>query len=469
MGIAEDIVVIVVAALLGGLVAQRLHQPLLLGYILAGVAVGPYTGGVTVTEIHTVELLAEIGVALLLFALGLEFSFQDLRPVRHIALLGTPIQMGLTIVYGMGIGWLVGWEWQAALWFGALLSLSSTMVLLKTLMGQGLMGTLSSRVMIGMLVVQDLAMVPLMIILPQVQNLEAGLLLLWEAVLRAGLFLGTMIVVGTRLVPRLMGYIARWSSRELFLVAVTALALGVGYATYRFGLSFAFGAFVAGMVISESVYRHQALGDILPLRDLFGLLFFVSVGMLFDPAFLLAHLGTVTLTVGLVAVGKGLICGGLVWVFGYGNIVPLAVGLSLFQVGEFAFVLARLGLRTGSISADLYAFVLTTAVVTMVLTPFAVRITGPLYALRKRWGTRPPLQTISLAPVGLREHVVIAGGGRVGQYVATVLQRLGLPYAVIELDHRRVEECQAAGMPVIYGTPVIRWSWKPPVSRRRAY
>jgi len=174
MGIAADIAIIVVAALIGGLIAQRLRQPLILGYILAGVLVGPYTGGITVTEIHDIELLAEIGVALLLFALGIEFSLKELQPVRRIALIGTPIQMILTIALGLGIGRLFGWHWIPSLWFGALIALSSTMVILKTLMSQGQMGTLSSRVMIGMLIVQDLAVVPLLIVLPQLSDLEAA-------------------------------------------------------------------------------------------------------------------------------------------------------------------------------------------------------------------------------------------------------------------------------------------------------
>src|SRR5690606_18410670 len=241
------------------------------------------------------ELLAEIGVALLLFALGIEFSLKELQPVRAVALIGTPIQMLLTIVLGLGIGQLLGWDLISSIWFGGMISLSSTMVILKTLMSLGLLGTLSSRVMIGMLVVQDLAVIPMMIILPQLRNIEAGLPILGLAVLRAAIFLGTMIFVGTRLIPLLLKQVARWNSRELFLITVTALGLGIGYATYLFGLSFAFGAFVAGMVLSESDYGHQALGDIIPLRDLFGMLFFVSVGMLLDPAYLMENLGTIAL------------------------------------------------------------------------------------------------------------------------------------------------------------------------------
>ena len=451
MGIAADIAIIVVAGLIGGLIAQQFKQPLILGYILAGIIVGPFTGGVTVSNIHDIELLAEIGVALLLFALGLEFSLKELRPVRHIALIGTPIQILLTMILGYGIGQLLGWDWIESVWLGGLIALSSTMVTLKTLMSQGRMGTLSSRVMIGMLIVQDLAVVPLMIILPQLDQPGAGLSVLAGAALKAAVFLFLMIFVGMRVIPKVMAYIANWNSKELFLLAITAIGLGVGYATYLFGLSFAFGAFVAGMVLSESDYGHQALSDIIPVRDLFGLLFFVSVGMLVDPVFLIANWKIILVVVLLVAAGKGLIFGGISRAFGYGNVVPLAVGLGLFQVGEFSFVLARVGISTNSISNNLYALILATAIVTMVMTPVVSGLTAPLYALRKRWFKREPLQTMNLPEAGLHNHVVIAGGGRVGQYVAQVLQRLELAFVIVEIDHRRVMEAKDEGYSVIYG------------------
>jgi CPA2 family monovalent cation:H+ antiporter-2 len=451
VGIAADIAIIMVAGLIGGMIAQQLRQPLILGYILAGIMVGPFTAGVTVVNIHDIELLAEIGVALLLFALGLEFSLKELKPVRHIALIGTPIQILLTMALGFGIGQLFGWESIDSLWFGGMIALSSTMVILKTLMSQGRMGSLSSRVMIGMLIVQDLAVVPLIIILPQLNEPGAGLSVLGWAALKAAIFLFLMIFVGTRVIPRLMAYIANWNSRELFLLAITAIGLGIGYGTYLFGLSFAFGAFVAGMVLSESDYGHQALSDIIPLRDLFGLLFFVSVGMLLDPGFLIENWRIILAVVLLVAVGKGLIFSTLSRGFGYRNVVPLAVGLGLFQVGEFSFVLARVGVGTNSISDDLYALTLTTAIVTMVLTPVISGLTAPLYAFRKRWFRREPIQTINLPEVGLRNHVVIAGGGRVGQYVAQILQRLDLGFVIIEMDYRRVTQAKNHGFPVIYG------------------
>ena len=451
MGIAADIAIIVVAGLIGAIIAQRLKQPLIIGYILAGIMVGPFTGGVTVANVHDIELLAEIGVALLLFALGLEFSLKELKPVGRIALIGTPIQILLTMALGFGIGWFFGWEWLDALWLGGLIALSSTMVTLKTLMSHGRIGTLSSRVMIGMLIVQDLAVVPLMIILPQLSEPGAGLPLLGWAAVKAVIFLFLMIFVGTRIIPRVMTYIANHNSRELFLLAITAIGLGIGYGTYLFGLSFAFGAFVAGMVLSESEYGHQALSDIIPLRDLFGLLFFVSVGMLLDPVFLAKNWKIILVVVILVSMGKGVIFGTLSTVFGYGNVVPLAVGLGLFQVGEFSFVLARVGISTGSISNDLYSLALTTAIVTMVLTPFISGLTAPLYAWRKRRFKHEAIQTINLPESGLQDHVIIAGGGRVGQYIAQVLQRLERAFVIIEMDYRRVTQAKDQGFSVIYG------------------
>lgn len=451
MGIATDITLIVVAAFFCGLFMQRIGQPLILGYILAGIALGPHTGLITVANIHDIELLAEIGVALLLFALGLEFSIKDLKPVKKVALLGTPLQMGLTIALGCGIGRAMGLAWMPALWLGALISLSSTMVILKTLMNQGWMGTLSSKVMVGMLIVQDLAVVPLMIILPQLSTPDMGLSNLGSAAVKAALFLVGMIVLGTRLLPKLMEHIARLGSRELFLLAITAIGLGIGYLTYIVGLSFAFGAFVAGLVLSESDYGHQALSDIIPLRDLFGLLFFASVGMLLDPRFLMDHMGEVLLLVTAVSLGKGLVFVGITRLFRYGNVVPLAVGLGLFQVGEFSFVLARVGVETGSISHELYTLVLTATVITMVLTPLVSGQTPRLYALKKRWFRHEPLDTVGVPEEGLRGHVIIAGGGRVGRHVASVLRGMGLPFVIIELDQRRVEQARQDEMPVVFG------------------
>ena len=451
MGIATDLILLVVTAFFSGLLMQRLGQPLILGYILTGIAFGPYTGGFALTSVHEIELLAEIGVALLLFALGLEFSLKDLKPVKKIALIGTPIQIILTIGMGYGIGQLMGWDAKSSLWLGALVSLSSTMVLLKTLMNQGWLGTLSSKVMVGMLIVQDLAVVPLIVLLPMLNDPSLGWISLELAILKTVVFLAGMILFGTRLLPLIMRYIAHLGSRELFLLAITAIGLGVGYLTYLVGLSFAFGAFVAGMVLSESDYGHQALSDIIPVRDLFGLLFFASVGMLLNPGFLLDHWKQVLMLVLIVSLGKGIIFALLARIFKYGNVVPLAVGLGLFQVGEFSFVLAQVGVSTNSISHEVYSLVLTTAIITMFLTPIISGQTAHLYALSKRWFQHEPLDTINYPKSGLRNHVIIVGGGRVGFRIAQVLKRLSVPMLIIELDQLRVERAKHADIPVVFG------------------
>ncbi len=379
MELVADLTLVLIAALAGGVAAQRLGQPLIVGYILAGVIVGPFTGGFTVAHVQDIEHLAEIGVALLLFSLGLEVSFQELLPVRAVALGGAAFQVSLTIALGVVLAMGLGWAWQPALWFGASIALSSTMVALKTLQAQGRMGTLSSRVMLGILVVQDLAVVPMMIILPELSSPGGGVARVIGATLRSLVLLGVIVVVATRVVPWLMGIVASWNSRELFLLTTTAVALGVGYATWSFGLSLALGAFVAGLVISESEYAHRALTDVIPLRDLFGMLFFVSVGMLLDPALVWQHVGSLIVVVVVVILGKAVILAGVVRAFGYRFVVPLAVGFTLFQVGEFSFVMARAGHASGAISSEVYALVLNTAVATMVLTPVVSGVTPRIY------------------------------------------------------------------------------------------
>ena len=451
MGIAGDIALILVAALVGGVVAQRLGLPLILGYILAGVLVGPNTAGPTVGKIHDIELLAEIGVALLLFTIGLHFSLDELTPVRRVALAGTALQMSLTLAFGYGLGRLLGFGWQEAVWLGALISLSSTAVVLKTLSERGVMGTLSSRVIIGMLIVQDLAVVPLIIVLPELENIGEGLSDLGVAVLQVTIFIAFMVIFGRRVFPWLMARIAAWNSRELFLISVVAIGLGVGYGTYLFGLSFAFGAFVAGMVLSQSDYSHQALADVEPLRDVFTMLFFVSVGMLLDPAFLVENAGVVALVVLLVFAVKGLLFAGVVRAFGYGNIVPFAVGLGLFQVGEFSFVIARVGLNAEAISQRSYSIVLTTAVVTMALTPFTTRLAPYLYGRWRERFPREPLRTFNLPERGLGDHVLIAGYGRVGTFVTRLLGRLGRQFVVVDSNPERTDEARDSGYPTVFG------------------
>src|SRR5689334_4680666 len=274
--------------------ARALRVPLMVGYVAAGVLVGPYTAGPTVAQVHDIELLAEIGVALLLFSLGLELSFRDLGPVRRIALAGGPIQIvGTAALAAYAAAKGFGAPAREAIWFGCMISVSSTAVALKTLSGAGVTHTLASRVMVGLLVVQDLAVIPMLVVLPQLGGANGLLASLARAIGIAGALLAAIVVLGTRLLPKLLKWVLAWGSRELFLVSVVAIGVGVGYATQLAGLSFALGAFVAGLVLSESEFSHQALSDVVPLRDIFGLLFFVSVGMLLDPAFVFSHAGRI--------------------------------------------------------------------------------------------------------------------------------------------------------------------------------
>jgi monovalent cation:H+ antiporter-2, CPA2 family len=452
MGIAGDIALILVAALLGGIAARRLGLPLIIGYIAAGVLVGPNTLGPSVGNVHQIELLAEIGVALLLFTIGLHFSLRELAPVRRVALLGTPIQMALTIAFGYGLGrLLLDLGWVESVWLGALISLSSTAVVLKTLGEQGVLGTLSARVMVGMLIVQDLAIIVLLTVLPVLKDVGEGLPELGFAFIKGAGFIAVMLFLGSRVLPFILARLAAWGSRELFLVCVVAIGLGVGYATYLVGLSFAFGAFVAGMVLSESDYSHQALAELEPLRDVFAMIFFVSVGLLIDPVFLWERAGTIALVVALVFLVKGLIFGGVARAFGYSNIAPFAVGLGLFQVGEFSFLLAREGISEDAISQNTYSLVLATAAVTMAVTPLAAKLAPVLYGRYRRRFPREALLTFNLPESGLRGHAIVAGYGRVGSFVARVLDRLEKPFVVVEANPSRAEEAREAGYPTVYG------------------
>ena len=453
MGIASDFVLIVVAGLAGAILARSLGLPLLVGYVAAGVVVGPHTAGPTVAHIDDIELLAEIGVALLLFALGLEVSFRDLRAVRRVALIGGPIQIGLTAFFGAFVArTALDMPTTDAVWFGAMVSLSSTMVVLKTLAADGTTSTLASRVMIGLLVVQDLAVVPMLVVLPHVGDVAGAVPRLVQASLIAAAFLLAVVLVGTRLLPALLRRVLRWGSRELFLVAVVAAGVGVGYLTYQLGLSFAIGAFVAGVVLSESELSHQALSDVAPLRDVFGLLFFVSVGMLFDPRYVIEHAGQVALIVVVIVAGKSLICGLLARAFGYANMAPWIVGLGLSQIGEFSFVLARTG-RTGEfIAKDTYDLALTCTVLSMALSPVVFSGALPLARAWARWRRPPqPSRAMQVPKTGLDNHVVVAGYGRTGRAVADALQRASVPYVVVELNHEALADPLEQGLPVVWG------------------
>ncbi len=451
MGIAGDLIIIIVFALAAGLIFNMIKLPPIIGYIIAGIVIGPFTGGITVTDIPRIELLAEIGVALLLFSIGLDLSFKELRDVKGIAIFGTLIQIFLCILFGYGIGYVLNLPANVSIVFGMVISLSSTMVVLKVLMSRGLIGTLSSKVMIGMLIVQDLAAIPMMIVIPKLHDVKANLPVIGITILKALLVLFIIIIIGVRLIPFILKYVAKLNSRELFLITITAVGLGIGYVTHMFGLSLAFGAFVAGMVISESDYSHQALNDIIPLRDVFGLVFFTSIGMLLDPEVISKNIALISILVTLIVAGKFIVFSSLSLLFKYRNIIPLALGLGLAQIGEFSFVLARTGEQSGVIDKNFYSLVLAVSVITMILSPFLTMLSAPLYSLKRKVFKHEQVQTINMPEGGLSGHVLIAGGGRVGSQVAAVLNRLNFPFIIIEQDFRRFEKVKNEGFPVIYG------------------
>jgi len=457
LGIAADFVLVVVAGFLGAILARALRLPLLVGYVAAGVVVGPNTIGPTIGALHDIELLAEIGVALLLFSLGMEISLRDLQPVKRVALIGGTIQVALTagLAAAAGNRWL-GMPGVESAWFGSMIALSSTMVVLKTLSVRGVTSTLASRVMIGLLVLQDLAVIPILIILPGIANLEGALSGLLRPIGIATAFLAGMVVLGTRLLPAVLHKIALWGSRELFLVAVVAAGVGTGYIAHMMGLSFALGAFVAGIVMSESELSHQAFSDVVPLRDIFGLLFFVSVGMLLDPGYVAAHAGRVAASVGAIIAGKAVIFFAIARAFGYRNMAPWIVGLGLAQVGEFSFVLARSGLSTGMISKGAYDLALTCTVITMGLSPVVSAAALPLGRWwRRRFPQLAPLpasaSAIEAPPVTKEAHVVVAGYGRTGRAVASALNVAGVPFVIVEFDHASYHEAFEKGLPAIWG------------------
>lgn len=451
MGIASDLVLIIVAGMIGGYVARLFRQPLLLGYIVVGVMVGPYTGGITVSNVHDVEKLAEIGVALLLFTLGIEFSLKELRPVKMVALIGTPLQILFTLAYGWGVGLMMGWNNIISLWFGGFIALSSTMVVLKTLESKGLVGTLSSKVMLAMLVVQDMIIVPMLIIWPQLGLPTFGVDELGYAALKTAGFIGAMIILGAKVIPKVMEIVVGWHSREMFLLTISAIGLGIGYATHYLGLSFAFGAFAAGMVLSESRYSYQALSDLLPLRDIFSLLFFASMGMLIDPLFIWNNLGLVLLLAFLILLGKGIIFALVARTFGYGNVIPLALGLGMSQVGELSFLLLQQGAESGSLPREYFPLFLGAGIITMLMTPILSGLTAPLYSIIKKRRTEDPLKNIDASYEDFSEHVVILGGGRVGSFVAEILDRMEIENVTIELNSNTVQAAIDEGREVIFG------------------
>src|SRR3954452_22637863 len=461
-----------VVAFACGFVAIKLRLPPLVGYLLAGVAMGPFTPGF-VGDRELAGQLAEIGVILLMFGVGLHFSIKDLLAVRRIAIPGALGQIAVATLLGIVIAWLWGWPFGAGLVFGLALSVASTVVLLRALEQRSALDSTAGGIAVGWLIVEDLAMVLALVLLPALAGILGGDArglagqvgggsLLGTLALTLGkvaLFLAVVLVVGQRVIPWLLAQVARTGSRELFTLSGLATALGIAYGSAElFGVSFALGAFFAGVVLSESDFSHRAAADSLPLQDAFAVLFFVSVGMLFDPS-ILAREPLAVLTVLLVIlVAKSAAAFAIVLAFRQPVGAGLLIAASLAQIGEFSFILAGLGVGLNLLPQDGLDLILAGALLSITLNPLVFVATDWLDSwLRSRPALVAQLERggiVALAepsPHGPSGHTVIVGYGRIGSLVGRALQEQGLPVVAVDEDRRRVEELRDRGVTAVYG------------------
>ncbi|MEW6313665.1 MAG: YbaL family putative K(+) efflux transporter [Pseudomonadota bacterium] len=458
-------------ALILGFVAERLKIPALVGYLLAGIILGPATPGF-VADVSTASQLSEIGVMLLMFGVGLHFSLDDLLSVRRIALPGAVVQMGLATLLSMGMALWWGWNPGAALVFGLSLSCASTVVLLKALEARDLLDSMNGRIAVGWLVVEDLATVLVLVLLPPLARILGGAAPaandtpLWRSVgftlLEVSAFIALMLIVGRRLLPWMLMQIARTGSRELFTLAVITIAIGIAYGSAQlFSVSFALGAFFAGMVMRESEFSHRAAEESLPLRDAFAVLFFVAVGMLFDPGVAMAQPGHVIGVVAIIILGKSAAAMGLVLAFRYPLNTALTVAASLAQIGEFSFILAGLGVSLGILPTEGMSLILAGAFISITLNPFVFAAIAPLRnwvlqrselarRLERRVGPYAELPA-STERKYLEGQIVLVGYGRVGRRIADALKEHGIPFVVAEQHRKLVENLRKQGMAAVSG------------------
>ncbi len=449
----RDLVLAISAALLGGIVARRVGQPPLVGYLLGGILIGPHTPG-PVSDIHHVSTLAEIGVILLMFEIGVEFPVARLRRVRGVAIGGGLLAVLLIGGIAMAIGRIMGFPLVQQVFFGAMMSLASTMVALKTLLDRSEMDTPHGEIAVGITLVEDLCLITMLVLLPAWaaagENAWRPLLLALTKTL--ALFSGAYIVGGL-LLPALFAMVARLRSHELFVLTVILVVIGTTVGLAAIGLSPALGAYLGGVVVSRSHFSRQVLAELVPNRDLFASLFFVSVGMLVNPLLLWQHPGTLLTVVGVILIIRPLVLGSVVRAFGYAAPTAVLTGLVLAQVGELSFVLAKLGADRGFITSDLYGLVLGAALISILINPLLMRLGAPWLLRRFSHGVEepplpegPPVETSAL-----RDHLVMCGCGRIGGEIIAQLRPKGIPYVVIELNPLRVDELRRAGEPCHFG------------------
>jgi CPA2 family monovalent cation:H+ antiporter-2 len=448
-------------------IANRLGISIIVGYLVAGVAVGPFTPGF-VADQNVASQLAEIGVILLMFGVGLHFSLQDLLSVRRIVIPGAVVQIVVSALLGMGLAWLLGWSAGTGFVFGLALSVASTVVLMHALQDRRLVDTGRGQIAIGWLVVQDLLTVLALVLLPPLAGLlrgDGGAFDIGGLVTTLGLtigkvmaFIALMLLVGHRVIPAILHYIAHTGSRELFRLAVLAVALGVAFvAAELFGVSFALGAFFAGMVLSESELSQRAAEESLPLRDAFAVLFFISVGMLFNPAVLLHEIVPLLGTLLVVMVGGPCVAIAMVRLFGYPLATALMLGVGLAQIGEFSFILADLGIGLGLLPERARDLILGTSIISIFANPILFTALERAKPWIERWDAKraPPLpQEVAeeeLPVSALHDHAVLVGYGRVGRLVCASLMREGWPLLVIEARAERAEQMRTEGIDTITG------------------
>lgn len=459
-------------ALVFGFVAERFKVPALVGYLVAGIVIGPATPGF-VADVHIASQLSEIGVMLLMFGVGLHFSLKDLLAVKRIAIPGAVVQMGLATALGALVAWGWGWRWSSGLILGLSLSCASTVVLLKALEARGVLETMNGRIAVGWLVVEDLATVLVLVLLPPLAGVLGGTVAqagdarpLWMTIgwtlLQVSAFIVLMLVAGRRLLPWMLSHIARTGSRELFTLSVATAAIGIAYgAAQLFSVSFALGAFFAGMVMRESEFSHRAAEESLPLRDAFSVLFFVSVGMLFDPAILFEQPVHVLGVVAIIIAGKGIAALALVLALRYPLNTALIVAASLAQIGEFSFILAGLGLSLGLLPAEGMSLVLAGALLSIALNPLLFAAIEPARrwflgrsVLARRLERREdPYAELPMSTERkyLEGQVVLVGFGRVGRRIAAALDARGIPYVVAEENRGLVEDLRGRGIHAVSG------------------
>jgi monovalent cation:H+ antiporter-2, CPA2 family len=381
----RDLAYVFGGAVVGGAIARLLRQPLILGYVLGGIIVGPFTPGPRVTDIHQFEILAEVGVILLMYSIGLEFSFRDLLRVKWVAVVGGPLGILLSMAMGVGVGYLFGWSWQQGVAVGAIVSVASTMVLSRFLIDRGQLRSTEGQVMIGITLVEDLAVVVLTILLPSMADITGGRLLTLALSLgKALLILTPVTLVAYRLVPRLMRRVVGGRDPEFLVLVALALGFATAAITEAVGLSLALGAFLAGLLVSESDVAHETLKHLLPLRDAFVALFFVTMGVLVNPQILISKPSLLLVIVAMTMIGKFVIWALVVWLFRYPLKTALAVGIGLTQIGEFSYVLVQVARDARIVGDDMYNATLAASVVTILLNGILLRyLPRPLHGDRK--------------------------------------------------------------------------------------